>query len=82
MANDLKVNIRGDGSQLSSELTRAASDVAKLERQAKNAQKELGNFNKSVTGTVGGLKNLGNAFKSGNITSFSTGMLSPVSVDS
>lgn len=76
MANDLKVNIRGDGSQLSSELTRAASDVAKLERQAKNAQKELGNFNKSVTGTVGGLKNLGNAFKSGNITSFSTGITS------
>lgn len=76
MANDLKVNIRGDGSQLSSELTRAASDVAKLERQAKNAQKELGNFNKSVTGTVGGLKNLGNAFKSGNITAFSTGITS------
>lgn len=76
MANDLKVNIRGDGSQLSSELTRAASDVARLERQAKNAQKELGNFNKSVTGTVGGLKNLGNAFKSGNITSFSTGITS------
>ena len=76
MANDLKVNIRGDGSQLSSELTRAASDVARLERQAKNAQKELGNFNKSVTGTVGGLKNLGNAFKSGNITAFSTGITS------
>ena len=76
MANDLKVNIRGDGSQLSSELTKAASDVARLERQAKNAQRELGNFNKSVTGTVGGLKNLGNALKSGNITAFSTGITS------
>lgn len=76
MANDLKVNIRGDGSQLSSELTKAASDVARLERQAKNAQKELGNFNKSVTGTVSGLNNLGNALKSGNITAFSTGITS------
>ena len=76
MANDLKVNIRGDGSKLSSELTRAASDVAKLERQAKNAKKELGDLNKSITGTVGGFKDLANAFRSGDITSFATGITS------
>lgn len=76
MANDLKVNIRGDGSQLSSELTRTASEVARLERQTKQAQKELNNFQRSVTGTVGGLQNLSNAFRSGDITSFATGITS------
>lgn len=76
MANDLKINIRGDGSQLSSELTRAASDVAKLERQTKNAKKELGTFNKSLSGSVNGLQNLANALKSGDIASFTSGITS------
>lgn len=76
MASELKVLLTGDGSQLSSELVKAASDVAKLERQSKKAQNELNNFQRSITGTIGGLQSLGNAFRSGDISSFATGITS------
>lgn len=76
MANDLKVNIRGDGSQLSSELTRTASEVAKLERQAKQAQKELNYMNKSATNLKGGLKDLMGGIKSLDFSSISNGISS------
>ena len=76
MANDLKVNIRGDGSQLSSELTRTASEVAKLERQAKQAQKELNSMTKSATNLKGGLKDLMGGIKSLDFSSISNGISS------
>ena len=76
MANDLKVNIRGDGSQLSSELTRTASEVAKLERQAKQAQKELNNMNKSANNLKGGLKDLIGGISNLDFSSISNGISS------
>lgn len=76
MANDLKVSITGDGKPLNSELTKVASEIAKVERQSKLAKTELNNLNKNINGVVGGVGNLSNAFRTGNITSFATGISS------
>lgn len=76
MANDLKVNIRGDGSQLSRELTKTASEVARLERQTKQTNRQMQNFNKSANNMKGGLNNLFRGIKSLDFSSISSGISS------
>lgn len=67
MASELKVLLTGDGSKLRQELVKTASEVNKVERQTKRAEKELKSMQSTAHNAASSFMNLRNAIKTGDI---------------
>lgn len=71
---ELSIKIKGDGSQVDKTLQKTASEVAKLEYQTKQAQKQFNTLNKNAANLKGGFGDLAKGIKGCDFGSISNGI--------